>query len=59
MKPAYWMGILAVVGAVIGAILGFIFPTGTNYAVYGTVIGMGAGLVIYASQTSQAAKKDQ
>lgn len=59
MKPAYWMGIMAVVGAVIGAILGFIFPTGTNYAVYGTALGIGVGLVIYASQTSKAAKKDQ
>jgi zinc transporter ZupT len=59
MKPVYWLGIMPVVGAVIGTILGFIFPSpGTNYAVYGTVLGMGAGLMLYASQNSKAAKKD-
>jgi hypothetical protein len=60
MKPVYWLGIMPVVGAVIGTILGFIFPdSGTNYAVYGTALGMGVGLVLYAGQTSKAAKKDQ
>jgi hypothetical protein len=60
MKPEYWLGIMAVVGAVIGAILGFIFPNpDTNYAVYGTALGIAAGLVIYTSQKSKASKKDQ
>ncbi|CAG0935798.1 hypothetical protein TFLX_04648 [Thermoflexales bacterium] len=60
MKPEYWLGIMAVAGAVIGAILGFIFPNpDTNYAVYGTALGIAAGLVIYTSQKSKASKKDQ
>ncbi len=60
MKPEYWLGIMPVVGAVIGAILGFIFPNpGTNYAVYGTALGVGVGLVMYASQKSKSSKKEQ
>jgi uncharacterized membrane protein (UPF0136 family) len=51
MKPAYWIGVLALVGAIIGYVafqsMGWL---GTGI---GIVIGILIGAVIYSTQTRQ------
>ncbi len=58
MKPQYWIGILALAGSFTGTILGFIFPdlNGSKPAVTGTLVGIGAGTVLFA--LLQRGKKD-
>lgn len=61
MKPAYWIGIMAVVGAVIGTIIGLIFfPENSAFsASSGMFIGIATGTGIYAHQQEQAKKDNQ
>jgi hypothetical protein len=47
MKPAYWIGILALVGAILGYIVFSL--TGWLDAGVGTVVGMVIGLLIYTA----------
>jgi hypothetical protein len=58
IKPAYWIGIMAVVGAIIGTIIGFIFPGLENRgAVFGMLIGITIGTSMYSTQTREEKSK--
>ena len=47
MKPAYWMGILALVGAILGY---WVFSlTGWLDVAVGTVVGIVVGLLVYTA----------
>lgn len=49
MKPAYWIGILALVGGIVGYSLSR--STGWLGTVIGVVLGILVGTVLYAMQT--------
>lgn len=52
MKPAYWIGILALAGAVVGYI---VFQTvGWLGSGLGAVLGILAGVIIYSAQNRKA-----
>lgn len=52
MKPAYWIGILALVGGIIGYTI--FRSTGWLGTGIGIVVGILAGTMIYAIQTRKA-----
>lgn len=52
MKPAYWIGILALLGAIIGYALNRF--TGWYGAASGAVIGIVAGVIIYSAKTKKS-----
>ena len=58
MKPAYWIGIMVVVGSVVGTIVGMLFfpEESVSSASIGVTIGMAAGVTIYAYHTGQRKK---
>lgn len=50
MKPEYWIGIMALVGAILGTIIGLIFSpdSGATFAGGGTIAGIATGTGVYA-----------
>lgn len=51
IKPAYWIGIMALIGAISGTIIGLLFPElGVRGATSGTIIGITIGTVMYSIQ---------
>jgi hypothetical protein len=61
MKPAYWIGIMALVGSVVGTIIGLIFfpENSVSGATTGLIIGIATGTGIFATQQEQAKKDKQ
>lgn len=55
MKPAYWIGILAILGGVIGVAMNRL--TGWYGAVAGIVIGIVAGVIVFALITRKPSQR--
>jgi len=47
MKPAYWIGILAILGAILGYAVNFL--AGWADSAIGAVVGILAGTILYAN----------
>lgn len=55
MRPAYWIGILAVVGSILGLVLGQAFQSIDLFTpAIGTALGAAAGTAVYAANREKS-----